>query len=241
MKQLDKTVFVIGASSGIGLEVCRIYLEKGYRLIAHYRTARAELDDLVASSDKAVAVQIDFADPASTTRARAEHGDLFKNVDVLINLAADMSLCTFEDARPEDMLHAITVNVLPGMLFMQELVPGMMARGGGRIVHASSIGVKFGGGQNSFVYSFSKHALEFIPAAFKAWAKRDVLVNVLRVGVTETEIHAKDPTKSLAERAKLIPMGRPATAEEMARSIYWFGSDENAYTTGQVIAISGGE
>ena len=67
----------------------------------------------------------------------------------------------------------------------------MIKNGYGRILNCSSIGVKFGGGLNSYNYSLSKHTSEFIPSFFKKLAKKNILYNNLRIGFTDTKIHKK--------------------------------------------------
>ena len=61
----------------------------------------------------------------------------------------------------------------------------------GRILLTSSIGTKFGGGKNTFGYSLSKKANEFIPRDYKIWAEKNVLINCLIIGVTDTKIHKR--------------------------------------------------
>ena len=63
----------------------------------------------------------------------------------------------------------------------------------------------------------------------------------LRVGVTDTKIHKNDPTKDMKRRVEMIPAGRMASPDEIANIIFWLGSDQNTFTTGQVISSSGGE
>ena len=140
-----------------------------------------------------------------------------------------------------EILAALTVNLLPGLLLMRTICPAMAERGFGRIVHASSIGVKFGGGSDSFAYSLSKHAQEFIPRACRSWAERDVFVNVVRIGVTDTRLHGRAPGRDMAERARLIPARRPATPDEIARTLFWLGSEHNGFTSGEVVSVAGGE
>ena len=119
--------------------------------------------------------------------------------------------------------------------------PAMASRGWGRIVIASSIGVKFGGGTDSFNYALANHASEFIPRTARDWAASGVLTNVVRIGVTDTKAHDAFPGRDLARRAELIPMKRAATTAEIADYLFWIGSESNTYLTGQVNAISGGE
>lgn len=184
---------------------------------------------------------MDLSDTKRLERELAGKTAFFERADAFVSLAADYRQCRFEDATGDDILATLSVNLLPGLLIMRTVGPAMAARGWGRIVIASSIGVKFGGGSESFLYSLSKHAGEFIPSAVRRWAEKGVLVNVLRVGVTNTRAHASFPAKMLSERVARIPAGRMASPAEIARTICWLGSDDNGYVSGQVIAAAGGE
>tara|TARA_X000001316_G_C909729_1_gene25382 strand:- start:261 stop:833 length:573 start_codon:yes stop_codon:yes gene_type:complete len=186
-------------------------------------------------------LQIDYADAGALEGEIASRPKLFSEADVLINLAAYVPAVSFNAFTVEDVLDCLRVNLLPGLLLMQAMGPAMAERGWGRIVHGSSIGVKFGGGRDTFAYSLSKHAQEFIPRVCRDWAARNVLTNVLRIGVTGTRIHAHVDGKSVAERAALIPMNRMATPEEIAEFIFWLGSASNTYVTGEVLTAAGGE
>lgn len=235
---MKRTVLISGASSDIGLAVCRRYLGAGWRVLAHYRTLRAELEALVGVDCETW--QCDFVDTAGLETVLRDDRRLTA-VDALINLAAEVAPSAFSDVTAADILRALSVNLVPGLLLMKTLGPAMAERGFGRIVHASSIGVKYGGGSSTFPYSLSKHALEFIPGECRHWAAKNVFVNVVRVGVTETRLHDLIPGKDPADRLRLIPAGRMAAPEEIAEALFWLGSEANGFTTGQVTAVSGGE
>ena len=119
----------------------------------------------------------------------------------------------------------------------------MLSQNWGRILNCSSIGVKFGGGINNYNYSLSKHCLEFIPSRYKSWAKKNVFINNLRIGVTNTKIHKKMKRKSstMKKRLKLIPMNRMAEPKEISNYITNLTTDKNSYMTGQTVTVSGGE
>jgi 3-oxoacyl-[acyl-carrier protein] reductase len=235
-------VFVTGASSDIGLAICQTFLSKGWDVLAHYRTPRAELNAIAdANSAKVNLLKIDFNDPATIEKHLADHRDNYSECDALINCAALYAPEKFSEITADSVIRTFSVNVLPGLLFMRDMVPPMAQRKWGRIVHLSSIGVKFGGGSESFPYSLSKHALEFLPADHRIWASSNILLNVLRVGVTDTRIHLRNPSKSMAKRIELIPKKRMAETSEIAKAAWFFGSEENSYITGQVVSISGGE
>jgi 3-oxoacyl-[acyl-carrier protein] reductase len=234
-----RTVLVSGASSDIGLAVCRRYLSEGWKVVAHFRTERPELKAL--SCERLEFWQADFSDTDALEAKLATDPAFFSRPDAFVNLAAAMPACDFVSATAAAILDVMRANVVPGILISQAVAPHMLQRGWGRIVHASSIGVKFGGGSDSYLYSLSKHAGEFIPSAARGWAAGNVLVNVVRVGVTDTRGHRNFPAKSLAERVERIPAKRMAAPHEVAEFIFWLGSDANTVMSGQVVHAAGGE
>ena len=117
----------------------------------------------------------------------------------------------------------------------------MAQRQWGRIVIGSSIGVKFGGGADSFAYALANHASEFLPRSVRDWTASNVLTNVVRIGVTDTPLHEAFPDRDFQQRVELIPLKRAATTAEIADFITWYGSEQNTYVSGQTVAISGGE
>jgi len=234
-------LLITGASSDIGLAACRYYLKRGFSIVAHFNKGRDALVEIAAASENITLLHIDLSDPENLERAITDNPVLFARTDVLINAAAINEPAPFTKITAGAVLKAMSVNLLPGLILMRTIVPSMLERGWGRIVNLSSIGVKFGGGSSSFTYGLSKHAMEFTPADHKVWAAQNVFVNTLRIGVTDTRFHASDPNKNMDARVSLIPAGRMASPEEIAKSIYWFGSKENTFTTGQITAIAGGE
>ena len=116
----------------------------------------------------------------------------------------------------------------------------MLKNNWGRILNCSSIGIKFGGGSNTYNYSLSKHCSEFIPNTYKNWAKKNVFINNLRIGVTDTKMH-KRMKKNMKKRVMLIPAARMASPKEIASYILNLSTETNTYITGQTIAVSGGE
>ena len=118
----------------------------------------------------------------------------------------------------------------------------MKKRKYGRILNGSSIGVKFGGGKNTFNYSFAKHCMEFIPNSYKEWAKSNILINNIRIGVTKTKIHNNiKKNLSMKKRLNLIPAKRMAEPSEIANYIVYLISEKNTFMTGQTVTVSGGE
>ena len=234
-------LFLTGASSDIGMAICRRYLAEGHKVVAHYHAGRDIFNDLVNGNKNLIGLNIDFSDPENVEAAIQEHKDILCASDIFINAAAIFEATPFSQITAEKLTRALNINLVPGYLFMRTIAPAMCERGWGRIVQLSSISAQFGGGSASFCYALSKYAMEFLPSDHKKWAKHDVLANVLRVGVTDTRIHQNDPTKSISKRVALIPIGRMASVDEIAEVAFWLGSKNNTFVTGQTIIASGGE
>jgi len=234
-------VLITGASSDIGIATSKKYLENGFHVVGYYNRGQDSFFELLDASPKMQAIQIDLSNPITTEKIFAQYEELFQKTDVLINMAAISKPKSFANITAMDIMEALNVNLIAAILLMRFVTPGMIKRKWGRIVNIGSIGVKFGGGSNSFCYSLSKHSLEFFPADHKKWAADNVFVNALRIGVTDTKSHQRDPEKNMELRVQKIPAQRMASPDEIADIIYWHGSDQNTFTTGQVINASGGE
>jgi NAD(P)-dependent dehydrogenase (short-subunit alcohol dehydrogenase family) len=120
-------------------------------------------------------------------------------------------------------------------------INNMIKKKWGRITNISSIGVKFGGGQNSYEYSLSKHFNEFIPSNLRKIAKYNVFYNVIRIGLTNTKIHKNIVNKNLHKRIALIPIKKMAEPIDIANYIYYISSIKNKFITNEVLNIVGGE
>jgi 3-oxoacyl-[acyl-carrier protein] reductase len=184
-------------------------------------------------------LQLDLGDLAAVRAAVT--GASISSCDVLVCLAALARPTSLEDIDLDVMARTLNIGALSNYVIMGAIGPAMATRGWGRIVIGSSIGVKFGGGTDSFAYALANHTSEFIPRLAREWAARNVLTNVVRIGVTETSLHDAFPGRDLGARALRIPMQRMASTDEVADHLFWLGSDQNTYITGQVTAISGGE
>jgi len=135
------------------------------------------------------------------------------------------------------------INLQDFNLIIRNQLDFMKKKRFGRIINCSSIGIKFGGGKNSYNYSFSKHASEFVPSELRYLAKYNVFRNNLRLGLINTKIHKKlkRNKKAINYRLNLIPANRIAEPSEIANYILFFISDNNSFLTRETISISGGE
>ena len=234
-----KDVIILGASSDIGLEIMKLYISKGYNVIAHYNNGTKAFLNL-AKKNNIRLLKFNFSTDIKKTENFLNKKEI-KNCDIFVNVAASLKEIHYNKFKINDLLEAFKINLFPGVILTRILGNIMNKKKRGRIVHLSSIGSKFGGGDSTFCYSISKQGLEFMPKMSKEWTKNNVLVNTVRVGLTDTKIHNKIKSKDLKKRINLIPIKRMAQPSEIANFNYYLGSEKNTYISGQVISISGGE
>ena len=113
---------------------------------------------------------------------------------------------------------------------------------GGSIVNVSSMAALLGAAGQYVDYAASKGAIEsFTVGLAREVAAEGIRVNLVRPGIIDTEIHASGGLPERArDMASLIPMQRPGTADEVARSILYLLSDAASYVTGAALNVSGG-
>lgn len=237
----SKHVLVLGGSSDIGVEVIKIFLKLQWKVTAQYYKNKKNLGVLKNYKNLNL-IQFNFANDKPLISEKLIAKKFNGKYDSVINLVGYIDNKGFENTNLKTILKSLTANAILPILIEKISVKKMLTQKWGRILNCSSIGVKFGGGFNSYNYALSKHCLEFIPNSYKNWAKKNVFINNLRIGVTNTKIHKRmKKALKIKERLKLIPINRMAEPKEIAIYIKNLTTENNSYMTGQTITVSGGE
>jgi NAD(P)-dependent dehydrogenase (short-subunit alcohol dehydrogenase family) len=235
-----RTALVTGANSGIGFATVERLLEDGYRVIAHIRADPGQLGAL-ENHERLRILTADLSDIESIVGLSSDPGLLA--IDILINNAA--SYCFREDFYSiliDEVESLMRVNVIAPLILSQAVLPGMTERNWGRIINVSSVSVSHGGAARSIDYTFSKSAMESMTITLsKSFAAQNVLVNSVRVGVTDTKIHQLNKTKNLKERIRSIPIGRMADPKEIVEMIAFLCSERSSFVSGAILEVTGGE
>jgi 3-oxoacyl-[acyl-carrier protein] reductase len=235
-------VLVTGASGGIGSAICRVLARRGATLALHYQADPDGAEHVRHSLEGSghVLVQADLAAPASIERLWREVARLGP-VDALINNAG-----IFPDHPPlassyEQWTRAwertLAVNLVGAAHLSYCAAHTMSARGQGRIVSVSSRAA-FRGEPTAPAYAASKAGLNaFSQSLAKALAARGVYVFVVAPGWVATERVAQ----AVADPAVIAdqPLGRVATAEEVAQVVSYCALDAPASMTGAILDVNG--
>ena len=235
----QKWILVTGASSDIGLETIKLLLKDNELVWGIYRSNLTKIESLKKQYPKNLFLsKYDFLQLDELNSYIDELKKFKHRIKSYISLASLRNSVEYGEISISDLMEHYTVNTIPLVLTIQELGNTMSDDGYGRIVIGSSIGIKFGGSNNSYCYSLSKSASELLPKISKVWVASNVLSNIVRIGVTDT---SSMQNEDLILRSSLIPIKRPADPTEIANLLVWLGSKENSYISHQIISISGGE
>ncbi len=225
----DAVVWVTGASSGIGAACARAFAREGARLLLIARRAeRLEAlgAELRASGSPEIAhCVLDVRDRVALAAAAAELPERWKQVEVLVNNAGlSRGLDKLHEARHDDWEEMIDTNV-KGLLYVDRLVvPWMVARRRGTVIHIGSIAGRqvYPGGS---VYCATKHAVRALTEGLRL----DLLGTGVRVtsvdpGLVHTEFSLVR-FRGDRERAEAVYEGlRPLTAEDIAEVVVFAAS-----------------
>ena len=235
-----KKILILGASSDIGLKTIDLFLAHNWKVYAHYNKGSKKLTNLKKNYKNLNLIKLNFKNNKNIekkVKKSFNHG-----YHSIINLVGYIDNKSFANTKLKDTLESISINALIPNLILRNNLGFMIKEKWGRIVNGSALGIPYGGGEYSFNYNLSKHCLEFIPGKFRDWAKKNILINNLRIGHTNTKIHKKMKKTIFGNRRiNLIPINRMATKKEMAEYLFFMATEKNSFMTNETISATGGE
>jgi 2-hydroxycyclohexanecarboxyl-CoA dehydrogenase len=222
-----KTAIVTGGAAGIGAAVVKRFEEEGTRVVVF------DLDGKPS---------VDITDYEAVQRAVAAAGP----VDILVNNAGWDLFRPFLKTDPAFWQKIISINLVGAMNLLHCVLPGMVARGRGKVVTVASDAGRVGSSGEA-PYSACKGGLIALTKTLaREVAKSNIQLNVVCPGLTETGMFeqfmqgAGDPQKLREAYRRAVPMGRLGKPEDLPGSILFFASDDADFITGQVLSVSGG-
>ncbi|MDO5603635.1 MAG: SDR family NAD(P)-dependent oxidoreductase [Paracoccus sp. (in: a-proteobacteria)] len=238
MNQIDlrgRRAVVTGAAQGIGLAIARRLHASGAGLVL-WDVQQEPLERAAAELGAEWRV-LDLCDDAAVAQAAQDAGA----VDILINNAGITGgNAPVTALEPEVWRQVMAVNLTAPFVICQALLPGMTARGYGRIVNIASIAGKEGN-PNAAHYSASKAGLIALTKSLgKELAGTGVIANCITPAVARTPIFDQMTQEHIDYMLSKIPLSRFLEPDEAAALVAWLASEECSFSTGAVFDISGG-
>jgi len=235
-----KTALVTGGGRGIGRAICEIFAAEGAHVVAadvDVDAAREVVDGLPTTGS---ALQMDVASSQSVQEGIQRVLHEFGFLDILVNNAGITRDGLLMRMREEDWDLVLSVNLKGAFNCCKAAVRPMMKARWGRIVTISSV-VGLNGNPGQANYSASKAGvLGLTKTLARELASRNITVNAVAPGFIATEMTDKLSAEARQAMLSQVPLGRPGTPEDVARTVLFLVSDEAAYITGQVIQVNGG-
>lgn len=241
---MGETVFITGASRGIGAESAKAFAKKGYKVGINYlkndEAAQKVADEIASFGGTCLLVKGNVASLEDMQKNIEEVTQKLGKISVLINNAGIAYNGVFQDTSPEKWDEIFKVNVNGAYNTTYLVLPSMISEKRGRIINISSIwGMT--GASCEVAYSASKAAIiGFTKALAKEVAPSNITVNCVAPGVIDTDMNASLDEDVLTQLREEIPSGRLGKAEEVASLLLHLASKDSAYLTGQVISVNGG-
>jgi 3-oxoacyl-[acyl-carrier protein] reductase len=229
--------FVTGAAKRTGKGLALALARHGADVFIHYRRSKAEADAVVAEiaalGRSAEALQADFEDPKSVERLL----DALKKrapLSIVVNNVGDYLVKPILDTTVDEWRSLLEANLLAPIAIMRGVFP-LFPKTGGSIVNLGYAGVeRVGVATKSAAYQATKTALLVATKSFAAaGGPRGIRVNMVSPGQLDNSVDLP------ADPARVIPLGRPGTVEDVAKALL-FLVDPKSYVTGVNLDVAGG-
>ncbi len=243
MNQIDlngRVAVITGGARGIGLAIAERAAASG-AIVSLWDRDEGRLAHTVATLPGASAVTVDLTDEAAVRAAAAQTEAAHGRIDILVNNAGITggNAPTWELPSAEWRL-VVEINLIAPYLVSSAVLPGMVARGYGRVVNIASVAGKEGN-PNASHYSASKAGLIALTKSLgKELAGKGVLVNCITPAAAATELFEQMSQSQIDYMLSKIPMGRFVKVEEIAALAAWLMSEECSFSTAGVFDITGG-
>jgi len=227
-----RVVLITGGARGIGLACAQRFAAAGDRVAVTYNSSAPPSGFFSVRCDVTSALSVDAAFTAVETE--------FGPVEVLVSNAGITRDGLLLRMAEDDFTSVIDANLTAAYRVTKRAAQGMLRARSGRIVLISSVvGLLGSAGQAN--YAASKAGLVgFARSVARELGSRSITCNVVAPGPVATDMTAALGDKRMAELTAAVPLGRVATAEEIAGVVAFLASSDAAYITGAVIPVDGG-
>ena len=242
-----RVAVVTGAASGIGLGIARQLAADGHAVGLLDRAgdaAEAAAAALRQQGRSAVAQQVDVADRAAVQEAFGEIRRRLGPVSILVTSAGIDSFDSVLEIEPETWERVLAVNLTGTFYCVQAAIPDMIHAGWGRVVTISSSSAQSGAPRMAHYAASKGGVIALTKSLARELAGHGITVNTIPPSLVDTPMaraaQAAGDIAGVDVMAKVVPLGRAGTPEDIADACSFLCSDRAGYITGQLIGVNGG-
>ena len=241
---MEKVAIVTGASRGIGRACAAKLAREGYAVCINYIERQDKAEELCGmltrEGCRAMTCQADVADKAAVGAMADAVRAQFGPISLLVSNAGTAGQMQFQDVTEAQWDRFFDVNVKGAYNAVQAVLPDMLRAHAGSIVTVSSMwGLR--GASCEVVYSATKAALIGLTRSLAMeLAPTGIRANCVCPGVINTDMVQVLGQETLDELARMTPLGRLGTPEDIAEAVWYFASEKAGFVTGQVLTADGG-
>ncbi len=243
MKLENKVAVITGGTTGIGKAIAEKFLKEG-AIVGICSNIESDVEKAVEELSaygtvRGMVVNIaEKAEDEAFVKAMAEE---FGHIDILVNNAGITKDAQFYKMTDEQFNAVIDVNLRGNYYMTKAVIPFMMEKKYGKIIHLSSVSA-FNGNFGQSNYAASKAAIiGMTRVQAKELGKYNINVNAIAPGTIMTDMYAAVPEEVRNRTLSIIPLKRYGAPEDVANLALFLASEEASYISGQVITIDGGK
>ncbi|MDY4997010.1 MAG: SDR family oxidoreductase [Bacilli bacterium] len=239
----NKVVLVTGSTRGIGKATIIEFASKGYNVVINYISSEKEANELKGFVEdkygiKALAIKCDVSNEEQVKQLVSTVIREFGKIDVLVNNAGIVYDRGFEEITVEEFERTLKVNVIGAFIVSREVSKYM--ENGSTIINVSSTNGTKTVSPECLDYNISKIGLQSLTRDLAFQLKPKIRVNAIAVGWADTDMNKDLPRDYIEEEMSKIYLERFAEPSEIAKTIYFLGSEESSYINGEILTIDGG-
>ena len=244
MRMKDKVAIVTASTRGIGAAIVEAFAKEGAKVYMAVRNLDAGKERADALNAKGYQVACVYNDATKKETYQSMVIQKEGRVDVLVNnfgTSNPKKDLDIKHTEYEEYIRTIDANLASVFLASQAVIPHMAKNGGGSIVNISSIGGLVPD-ISQIAYGTSKAAINYLTKLIAVQTARDnIRCNAVLPGMTATDAVQQNLSENFKEFfLKHTPIRRMGTPEDIANTVLYFACDDSAYTTGQIVDVSGG-
>lgn len=247
MKLKDQVAIVTGSSSGIGRGVAKAFAREGAAVVvnfpdvAHEAAARAVCREIEQAGGTAIAVQADVSRELEVDQLVDAALARFGRVDILVNNAGIAAAAPVQEIPIEQWDRVIAVHLRGTFLMTRRVLPLLYAQNSGSIINTASQ-LAYKGAPGFAHYTAAKGAIvAFTRTVALEIGERNVRINSVAPGATNTPILADVPPDLLEQIRLAIPVGRIAEVDDIVPTYVFLASSEARHFQGQSLSPNGGD